>query len=188
MFQCGKAKGIEEMKKVKGWPTVETKNNPRDDREEDTEEMIEWRSMSQDEMDECWKKLAQKIEDEVLDMRCLQRKRLLSKMEASTKKQEVQNRNVERRVLGNIFASFKEHTLQRLISMHEDSTEGEEMKRQQRMKIMKDMTKKIRSKERMLTTDGGWLIGRRRTARKLGSMQDGKTRRKIGSCIITTEN
>ena len=29
------------------------KNKPRDDREEDTEEMIEWRSMSQEEMDEC---------------------------------------------------------------------------------------------------------------------------------------
>ena len=44
------------------------------------------------------------------------------------------------------FAWFTEHNLQRLKSMHEDSTEGEEMKRQQRIEIMKDMTKKIRSK------------------------------------------
>ena len=44
------------------------KNKPRDDREKDTEEMIEWRStMSQEEMDQCWKKLAEKMEEEVLD-------------------------------------------------------------------------------------------------------------------------
>ena len=44
---------------------------------------------------------------------------------------------------------FLEYNLQRLQSMHEDSTEKEEMRRQQRMKVMKDMTKKIRSKGRM---------------------------------------
>ena len=33
--------------------------------------------------------------------------------------------------------------------MHEDSTEEKEMKRQQKMKVMKDMLKKIRSKGRM---------------------------------------
>ena len=38
------------------------KNIPSDDREEDTEEMPGWRSKSQGEMDECWKKLAEKIE------------------------------------------------------------------------------------------------------------------------------
>ena len=54
--------------------------------------------------------------------------------------------------------------------MHEDSTEGEEMKRQQRMKVMKDTRKKIRSKGWMLTTDGGLLSCWRRIARKLGSM------------------
>ena len=43
------------------------KNKPRDDMEEDTGEMIEWRSMSQEEMDQCWKMLAEKIEEEVLD-------------------------------------------------------------------------------------------------------------------------
>ena len=43
------------------------KNKHRDDREEDTEEMIGWRSMCQEEMDQCWKKLAEKIEKEVLD-------------------------------------------------------------------------------------------------------------------------
>ena len=55
------AKGMEE-KKIKGWSTEEMKKKPRDDSEE---EMIEWRSMSQGEMDECWKKLAEKIEEEL---------------------------------------------------------------------------------------------------------------------------
>ena len=49
MSQCEKAKGIEEKKKVKGWSTEEMKNKPTNDREEDTEEMIECTSMSQEE-------------------------------------------------------------------------------------------------------------------------------------------
>ena len=47
-----------------------------------------------------------------------------------------------------IFSRFREYNLQRLQSMHEGTTEEEEMTRQQRMKIMKDMAMKIRSKER----------------------------------------
>ena len=42
----------------------------------------------------------------------------------------------------------EKYNLQRRQSMHEDSTEEEEMRRQQRMKVMKDMTKKIRSKRK----------------------------------------
>ena len=60
-----KRKGMEEKKKVKGWPTEEMKNKSREDKEKDTEEMIEWRSMCQEEMDACWKRLAEKMEEEV---------------------------------------------------------------------------------------------------------------------------
>ena len=35
--------------------------------EEDTEEMKRWRSLNQSEMDLCWKKLAERMEEEVLD-------------------------------------------------------------------------------------------------------------------------
>ena len=35
--------------------------------EEDTEEMNRWRSLNQSEMDLCWKKLAERMEEEVLD-------------------------------------------------------------------------------------------------------------------------
>ena len=40
---------------------------------------------------------------------------------------------------------------------HEDSTEGQEMKRQERMKVMKDMTKQIRSKGRMDAENRWWF-------------------------------
>ena len=44
---------------------------------------------------------------------------------------------------------FREYNLQRSQSKQEESTEEEEMKQQQRMAIMKDLIKKIRSKGRM---------------------------------------
>ena len=65
--------------------------------------------MSQEEMDQCWKKLAEKMEEEVLDKykvqqkRCFQRQRLLFGMEACTRRQEVQDAKVVRRLLGKIF-------------------------------------------------------------------------------------
>ena len=46
-----------------------------------------------------------------------------------------------------IFALFRGCNLQWLRSKHEESAEEEEMKQQQRTKNMKDLTKKIRSKE-----------------------------------------
>ena len=60
-------KGTEEKKKIKGWSTEEMKTKSREDREKDTEKKIEWRSKSQEEMDECWKRLAEKMEEKVLD-------------------------------------------------------------------------------------------------------------------------
>ena len=60
--------------------------------------------------------------------------------------------------------------LQRREIVREDSTEKEEMKRQQRMKVMKD-----RSKGRWtLKTDGGLLSCWWQTARKRGSIQKKK--------------
>ena len=45
----------------------EMKNKPSSSLVEDTEEMIGWRPMNQEEMDKYWKKLVGKIEEEVLD-------------------------------------------------------------------------------------------------------------------------
>ena len=56
--------------------------------------------------------------------------------------------------------------------MHEDTTEEKETRRQQRMNVMKDMTKKIRSKGGMAAvSDGGLLSCWRQTLRKRGSIQ-----------------
>ena len=52
---------------------------------------------------------------------------------------------------------FREYNLQQLQSMHEDSTEEEEMKQRQRMKIVKDLTKKIRLKGRMDAKSRRWV-------------------------------
>ena len=64
MSQGEKAKSIEEKKKVKGWSSEEMKNKPRDDREEDTEEIIEWRSVNQKKMYQCWEELAERLEED----------------------------------------------------------------------------------------------------------------------------
>ena len=61
-------------------------------------------------------------------------------MEVRAKKQKIEDKRVERRLLGNIFDLFREYNLQRLQSMQEDLTEEEEMQRQRRLKIMKDIS------------------------------------------------
>ena len=136
MSGCPNAKKRKARKKrkIKGWSTEEVKNQTRNNMEEDTEEMIEWRSVNQEEMDECWKKLAEKIEEEAL---CW--KGGVYEEAGST---EYVSGGEDCWV--RFFALFKECNLERVKSMHEDSIEREEMKRQQRMKIMKDITKKIR--------------------------------------------
>ena len=113
---------------------------------EDTEEMRKWSGISQSEMDLCWKNLAEKMEEEVLD-KC--------KLEES-KREAFRGRGAPlewTRVCKNkkfcwtiIFSLFRENNLQHLQSTQE-STEEDEMMQQERMVIVKDLIKKIRSKE-----------------------------------------
>ena len=56
-----------------------------------------------------------------------------------------------------IFSLFREYNSQRLQSKQEESTEEEEMKQQQRMAIMKDLIKKIRSKGRTDAKNRWWV-------------------------------
>ena len=53
---------VKKEKKVKGWSKAKQLFL-----EEDTEEVKKWRGMSQEEMDQCWKRLAEKMEEEALD-------------------------------------------------------------------------------------------------------------------------
>ena len=67
MSQGEKEKDTKEKKKVPGWSIEEMKERPNIAAEEDTEEMKRWRSLNRSEMDLCWKSLAERIEEEVLD-------------------------------------------------------------------------------------------------------------------------
>ena len=62
-----KVKGTKAKKTVKGWSTEEMKDEAGGLLEEDTEKMRTWRFVNQEEMDQCWKKLAERMEVEVLD-------------------------------------------------------------------------------------------------------------------------
>ena len=79
---------------MKGWSTEEMKDKPNSDVEEDTEEMKKWRCMSQEEVDQCWKKSAEKkgrgsgqVKGRGQQKRGLQWQRILFGMEACTKQQ-----------------------------------------------------------------------------------------------------
>ena len=52
---------------MKGCSIEEMKDKANSLLEEDTEEMKTWRGLNQEEMDQCWKKVAERIEKEVLD-------------------------------------------------------------------------------------------------------------------------
>ena len=66
---------MNECHKVKRWKTQKKRGKYQDGlmkkrtyiAEEDTEEMKRWRSLNQVEMDLCCKKLAERMEEEVLD-------------------------------------------------------------------------------------------------------------------------
>ena len=53
-------------------------------------------------------------------------------------------------------------------------TEKEEMRQQQRRKVMTDMTRKIKSKGRM-HANNSWWVGELLEVKKRGSTQDGRT-------------
>ena len=156
-------RGAQEKKKVKGWSTEEMKDKTRSKLEDDTGEMMNWRSMSQENMDQCWKKLAEKNGGRGFGQvqGRGQQKRGLPKQPfwngGACEKQEVQNTKWREDCWARIFALFRDYNLQRRQSMHEDFTEEEEMRRQHRMKIKKDLTKKIRSKVGMDAENRWWV-------------------------------
>ena len=53
-------KSQRERRKYQGWPIEEMKEEPNVPVEEDTEEMRKWRGLSQSEMDQCWRNLAER--------------------------------------------------------------------------------------------------------------------------------
>ena len=64
MNECPRVKKVKctkEKKKVKGWSTEETKDKANSPFEIDTEEIKKWRDLSQEEIDQCWKKLTESL-------------------------------------------------------------------------------------------------------------------------------
>ena len=63
MSQGKATNGTQEKKKVIGWSTEETKEKPHIS----LERISTWRGLSQNEVDQCWKNLAGRMEEEVLE-------------------------------------------------------------------------------------------------------------------------
>ena len=98
--------------------------------EEDTEEMRTWRGLNKEEMDQSWKKLAEKWRRKFWTRTA---KRRLTEAEAPFLEWRRVRRSGKYRVRkweedcwARIFALFKEYNLQRRQSMHEDCTEESE--------------------------------------------------------------
>ena len=83
-------------------------------------------------------------------MTCLQTQRLPAGMEACAKKHTIGDESGEKMVGQESSPCFENTTCMRI-------SRKEEMKRQRRMKIMKDITKKIRSRERMDAENRWWV-------------------------------
>ena len=154
--------------------------------ETDTEELRKWRGMSQEEINQCWKNLAERIEEEVLDK---------YKVEES-KREAFKGRGAPlewRRVRGSKKYRIKEWR-RRLLGksllfvQREKSTAfakqaggvGGRRRDEAAAKIddYEGLTKKIRSKGRMDAENRWWITELncwRQTVRKRGSIQDGKT-------------
>ena len=156
-----KVKGLEEKKKVKGWPIEEMKNKPSKFREDDTEEMIGWRSVSQEEMDQCWKKLAEKTEEDVLDKYKVEDSKRgayrgrgpFFGMEACAKQHEIQNTKVVGRLAGNNFR-FVQRIQPAAFAKHASGFDG---RRRDEAEDYEGYDKKIRSTGRMDARNSWWV-------------------------------
>ena len=116
------------------------KDKPNSAVEEDTEEMRKCRSLGQSVMDLCWKNLAKKMEDEVMDKcKVEESKRETFRCTGAPWEWRRVRKNKTYRIRkwredcwARTFSLFRECNLQRLQSKQEESTEEEEMKQQQR--------------------------------------------------------
>ena len=77
-------------------------------------------------------------------------------MEEYAEKRDIKLESGEK-IAGREFSLFREYNLQRLQSKQEELTEEEEMKQQQRMAIMKDLEKKIKSRGSMDAKNRWWV-------------------------------
>ena len=151
-----KVKNSKEKKKGPGWSIEEMKERPDLVVEENTDEMNRWRSLNQSEIGLCWKRLAERMEEEVLDKYKVEESKkgafngrgnpLEWKRVRRSKKYRIRKWGED--CWARLFPLLREYNLQRLQSKQEELTEEEEMKQQQRMAIVKDLLKTIGSKRK----------------------------------------
>ena len=122
MSQCERVKYPKVKKQVPGWSIEEMKGRTNFAEEEDTDEMKRWRSLNQSEMDLCWKNLAEKMEEEVLDKYKVEESNGgASKGRGNPlewrrvrKNERYKIRKWREDCWARIFSLFREHNLQRL--------------------------------------------------------------------------
>ena len=162
MTKGKEVKCTKEEKRVKGWSIEEMKDKVNSLVEIDTKEMIKWRGLSQEEINQCWKNFTEKLRLRFwTSTRSRKAKlRLFKGRGAPLEWRRVRGSKKYRKkwredCWARIFALFREYNLQRLQSKQEESAEEEEMKQQQR--FMKDLTKKISPKGRMDAESRWWV-------------------------------
>ena len=136
MAQGEKVTSAEVKKKAREMSTEEMKDQANSHQEDDTEEMRTWRGLNQDEMDHCWKKLVESMEEEVLDKYKVEDSKRGAyrgrgfplKWRRVRRSKKYRIRKWREDCWTKIVALFREYNLQRRQSTHEDSTEEEEKK------------------------------------------------------------
>ena len=141
-----------------GWSVGKMDEKARKQEFEDTEDMVQWRCISEG-IKSAWRTLADKFVEEVLE----KYKVKVSKSGAIKGRGEPSECWMVQRVKkyqpqqwgedcwAKTFWWFRDYDLQRKQGMQESLTEKEEVRQQQRMKVVTDLTNKIKSKGRMHT-------------------------------------
>ena len=123
------------------------------------------RSISQEETDEFCKRIAENIEDEVLEntrWRIAKREAyrgrgVPSEWRMVRRIKKYQLRKWSEDCWARIFSWFREYNLQRKQGLQEGQTGKEEMRQRQRMKVTKEMLRKIRANGRTDANNSWWV-------------------------------
>ena len=132
---------------------------------QDMEDMVQWRCINQEGIKSAWRTMADKFVEEVLE-KC---KVKVSKSGSIKGRGEPSEWWMVRRVKKyqprqwgedcweRVFSWFRDYDVQRKQGMQKSLTEKVEMRQQQRMKVMTDLTNEIKSKGRMDADSSTWV-------------------------------
>ena len=155
---------MKEKKKVGGWSTKLMEEITGKREFEETEEMVQWRSINQGEVENLWKELREKWREEVLEKFDGARKNAY-KLRGETlewrivqREKGYQPRKCCEDCWATVYSWLMDYSLSRSKRMQEaGNTDEEERKQEQRMKTGTDRTRKIKAKGRMDANNGWWV-------------------------------